>query len=216
MALEICHGMSFVFYEKSFDILNPRKMKRNWIVVAATVFLLSACGDNSSDTTYNEKDTTSTTTITPDPGAVPTTPVYNPPDNVRVAFETKYPAATNVKWAPYQPYDRINWEWTGWPSMDTTYYAVNYTVDNRTHQSWWDRNMNWIGSTSTLQDSAMLPDAVKKTLQKSYSGYKFTSIDEEVDKKRTAYEIKLEKGTARARILVDTNGKILKKKEDNT
>ena len=189
-------------------------MKRNWIVVVATVFLFSACGDNSSETTYNEKDTASTTTITPDPSAVPSTPVFNPPDNVRTAFTTKYPAATNVTWSAYQPYDRINWEWTGWPSMDTTYYAVSYNIDNRTHWGWWDRNMNWIGSTSTIQDSAMLPDAVKKTLQKSYSGYRITSIDEEVDKNRTAYEIKLEKGTARSRILVDSNGKILKKKDD--
>ena len=190
-------------------------MKRNWIVVAATGFLLSACGD-SSESTYNEKDTSSTTTITPDPGAVPTTSVYNPPDNVRTAFQTKYPAATNVTWSQYKPYDRINWEWTGWPSMDTSYYAVNYNIDNRTHWGWWDRNMNWIGSSSTISDSTMLPDAVKKTLQKSYSGYRITDIDEEIDKNRTAYEIKLEKGTAKTRILVDANGKIIKKKDDNT
>jgi uncharacterized membrane protein YkoI len=36
-----------------------------------------------------------------------------------------------------------------------------------------------------------------------------------MDKNRTAYEIKLEKGTAHVRILVDKNGKILKKKEEN-
>jgi len=75
--------------------------------------------------------------------------------------------------------------------------------------------MSWIGSTSTIEDSTMLPDAVKNTLKKSYRGYRIISIDEEMDKNRMAYEIKLEKGTARARILVDKNGKILKKKEDN-
>lgn len=75
--------------------------------------------------------------------------------------------------------------------------------------------MNWIGSSSTIEDSTMLPDAVKNTLKKNYAGYRITSIDEEVDKNRTAYEIKLEKGTARSRILVDKNGKILKKKDDN-
>ena len=74
--------------------------------------------------------------------------------------------------------------------------------------------MTWIGSTSTIEDSTMLPDAVKKTLQKSYSGYRITSIDEEVDKNRTAYEIKLEKGTARTRILIDAKGNVLKKKDD--
>jgi hypothetical protein len=193
-------------------------MKRNLIVFAASAFLFASCGDNKTETTYNEKDTSSTknTTITPDPAAVPpATNIYNPPDHVAVAFKTKYPTATNVTWSAYQPYDRINWEWTGWPSMDTSYYAVNYTVDNKKLWGWWDRNQNWIGSTSTIEDSTMLPDAVKNTLKKSYSGYRITSIDEEMDKNRTAYEIKLEKGTAHVRLLVDKNGKILKKKEEN-
>ena len=95
---------------------------------------------------------------------------------MRTAFQTRYPAATDVTWSPYKQYDRINWEWTGWPSMDTTYYAVNYTVDNRKHWGWWDRNMTWIGSTSTIEDSTMLPDPVKKTLQKSYSGYRTNTM----------------------------------------
>ena len=77
--------------------------------------------------------------------------------------------------------------------------------------SWWDKIGSWIGSSSTIEDSSLLPDPVKKTLKNSYAGYRITSIDEENDKDRTAYEIKLEKGDARARILVDKNGKILKK-----
>ena len=71
--------------------------------------------------------------------------------------------------------------------------------------------MTWIGSTSVVEDSTMLPDAVKKAIASNYSGYRITSIDEENDKDRTAYEIKLEKGDARARILIDKNGRILKK-----
>ena len=184
-----------------------REMKRDWIVISG-VFLLAACGD-STDTAYNEKTTESapTTYTTPE-----TSTQYNPPDNVRTAFQTKYPNATGVSWSAYrQPYDRINWDWTGWPTMDTNYYAVNYKNENRSFWSWWDRNNNWIGSTSVLEDSTMLPDPVKKTIKNSYAGYKITSIDEENDKNRTAYEIKLEKGDARARILVDQNGKILKK-----
>ena len=183
-------------------------MKKNWIIVTACTFLLAACGENSTDTTYNEKtsETTPTTNATP-----PVASQYNPPDNVRTAFQTKYPNASDVTWSAYKPYERINWEWTGWPSMDTSYYVVNYTVDNRPHMSWWDKIGSWIGSTSTIEDSTMLPDPVKKSLKTNYAGYKITSIDEENDKDRIAYEIKLEKGDARARILVDKNGKILKK-----
>jgi len=185
-------------------------MKRSWIVCAASAIVIVACNDNSTDA-YSEKSTE--TTITTD-GSSPSTYVNTPvtvPDNVRTAFQTRYPTATNITWSPYKAYDRINWEWTGWPSMDTSYYAVNYTLDNRLHWGWWDRNMNWIGSTSTIEDSTMLPDPVKKTIASNYSGYRITSIDEENDKNRTAYEIKLEKGDARARILIDKNGRILKK-----
>jgi len=184
-------------------------MKRNWIIIIAVSFLFASCGDNSSETTYSDKDTSTTTVTAVEPTV--TSPTYNPPDNVRTVFQTKYPTATNVTWSAYKPYDRINWEWTGWPSMDTSYYAVNYTVDNRPHWGWFDRNSNWIGSTSTLQDSTALPDAVKKSIASNYSGYRIVSIDEENDKNRMAYEIKLEKGDARARILIDQKGKILKK-----
>jgi len=184
-------------------------MKAKWIVVAGA-FLFAACGENSTETTYNDK----TTDVAPTTNATPTVnPEYNsnPPDNVRTAFQAKYPKATDISWSAYKPYERINWEWTGWPSMDTTYYAVNYTVDNRKHMSWWDKIGSWISSSSTIEDSTMLPDAVKKTLKNNYAGYRITSIDEENDKNRTAYEIKLEKGDAKTRILVDKNGKILKK-----
>ena len=184
-------------------------MKKNWMAVVSATLLLSACGDNSTETTYNDKTTETAPSTNTSP--TPVSPEYNAPDNVRTAFQTKYPNASNVTWSPYKPYDRINWEWTGWPSMDTSYYAVNYTVDNKPHMSWWDKIGSWIGSTSVLEDSAMLPDPVKKTLKNNYTGYKITSIDEENDKNRTVYEIKLEKGDAHARILVDKNGKILKK-----
>ena len=32
-------------------------MKKNWIVIVASGFLLAACGDNNTETTYNEKTT---------------------------------------------------------------------------------------------------------------------------------------------------------------
>jgi hypothetical protein len=188
-------------------------MKKNWIVAIGVVFVLVSCNDNKKDTTYNDKTSetsTSTETAVATNTSVPDIS-YNPPDNVRTSFQTKYPTATDVTWSPYKAYDRINWEWTGWPSMDTSYYAVNYTVDNRKHMSWWNKLGSWIGSSSTIEDSTMLPNPVKKTLKNSYPGYRITSIDEESDKNRTAYEIKLEKGDARMKLLIDKNGKILKK-----
>ena len=185
-------------------------MKKSWIACIALAIVIVSCNDDKTETYSDTKTEATTSTVSTSPSTYLNTPV-NVPDNVRTAFQTQYPTATNITWSPYKAYDRINWEWTGWPSMDTSYYAVNYTLDNRTHWGWWDKNMNWIGSTSVIEDSASLPAAVKKTIASNYSGYKITSIDEENDKNRTAYEIKLEKGSARARILIDKNGRILKK-----
>jgi hypothetical protein len=185
-------------------------MKKIWIVIVASAGLFAACGNNSENS-YSEKDTTATIVPESSVTATPVTPDYNAPDNVRVAFQNKYPTASDVTWSPYKMYDRINWEWTGWPSMDTSYYAVNYTAENRKHISFWDKLGKWIGTSSTIEDSTMLPDPVKKTVSNNYKGYRITSIDEENDKNKTVYEIKLEKGDAHARILVDKNGKILRK-----
>lgn len=184
-------------------------MKRSWIVGLASAIVFVACNDNKTD--YNDKSTETSSTISSPTTYTESESPVTVPDNVRNAFTTKYPTATNITWSPYKAYDRINWEWTGWPSMDTTYYAVNYTVDNRKHMSWWDKLGKWIGSSSTVEDSTMLPDPVKKTLKNSYTGYRIKDIDEQTDNNRTVYEIKLEKGEATARILIDKNGRIIKK-----
>src|SRR4030095_13932600 len=101
----ICHYLKTLI--KNF---KPTKMKKKWIVIVAGGFLLAACGDNSPETTYNDK----TTETSPTTNTNPTTVIleYNPPDNVKAAFQTKYPNASDVRWSAYKPYDRINWEWT--------------------------------------------------------------------------------------------------------
>ena len=73
-------------------------MKKNWIVIVASGFMLASCGDNKTDTAYNEKTTETAATTNATPTVIP---VYNPPDNVRTAFQTKYPQATDVSWSAY-------------------------------------------------------------------------------------------------------------------
>jgi hypothetical protein len=50
-------------------------MKKKWIVIVASGFLLAACGDNKTDTAYNEKTTETAPTTDPTPAV---TPEYNP------------------------------------------------------------------------------------------------------------------------------------------
>jgi Putative beta-lactamase-inhibitor-like, PepSY-like len=180
-------------------------------VALAAITWLASCS-NSAD-----KTTTGDTTISTDT----TTTSYNPGDNTnvnvpattRTEFEAKYPQATNVRWTYYRPdMSTIEWDWSGWSTVDTSDYVASFTWDGNDYWAWYDENGNWIGTVNRVADHAALPSAVNAMIQKDYNGYTIVSVDRETDKNRSAYEVKLEKGTDKLKLLVDENGKILKKK----
>jgi len=188
---------------------------RNCIPVVVATVIFAACGQNST----KNNDTVADTTLSDTSGHTALGPSANVPDNTnvvipeatRTAFTGKYPNATNVNWNMYQPYDEIDWTWTGWPMLDTSDYAVTYTDNGTEYRAFYDDQSNWIGTVYSLPNESALPAPVKNVLDKSYAGYTVVSIHKENDKDRTAYEIKMEKGSDHAKILVDENGKIMKK-----
>lgn len=185
---------------------------KNWFAaIGCTAFFIS-CGENSSKNGKRDnEDTTRTVETTP--------PVENPavntsvqvPDQVRASFSAKYPGATNVTWKSYEPVDWFDWEWSGWPKMDTGDYVVNYTDDGIEYWAWYDEKNNWVGTSSVVADHSSLPAPVSKAVTDNFAGYKIESIRRENDKDMTAYEIKLSKGSDKAKLLVAENGKVLKK-----
>jgi hypothetical protein len=188
------------------------------MVVAACAVITSSCGDNSTDKTASEDSLTTTTTnnalsdnTNNNTGQTVNTGIEVKPET-KTSFETKYPKASEVVWRRYEPVPTIDWEWTGWPAMDTSDYAVSFDWDGTDYWAWYDENNNWVGSITTITDFSTLPPAVNDRIKSDFDGYTIVSVDKENDKNRTAYEIELSKGTDSAKILVDESGKILKKK----
>lgn len=179
-------------------------------LTAVALAVLTSCGNNSSDKeTTTTGDTAITTTVDP----VVTTPVgIEVPATTQTTFETKYPQASNVQWSAYSPYSDIEWDWTGWPVMDTADYAARFNWGGTDYWAWYDDQGNWVGTVNVITDHASLPMPVNNMLSSQYSGYTITSVSRENDKNRTAYEVKLEKGEDKVKVLVDENGKVLKKK----
>ena len=188
-------------------------MKSKFHLLAIAGFVLfSACKDKNADSAENTTDTTSTTTVTT--GTTDNAMVVEAPEKVRTAFETKYPKATNIRWQYHRPdVADIDWDWSGWTGLDDKDYAVSYNWEGNDYWAWYDEDGNWIGTINAVSDPNSLPAPINTTIQKEYSGSKVVSVDRENDKNRTAYEIDLDNG---AKLLVDENGKILKKKDPTT
>jgi hypothetical protein len=182
-----------------------------WFVIALCAALTTSCGENST----TESTTSDTTTTYDSTTAAVTTPVTTSvevPEATRTSFQTRYPNATNVTWRRYEPVNSIEWDWAGWPVLDTGDYVATYTWDGTEYWTWYDDNNNWIGTVSTVTDHNSLPAAVNKTIQSQFPGYTIVSVDKENDKNRTAYEVELAKGEDKAKLLVAENGNVLKKK----
>jgi Putative beta-lactamase-inhibitor-like, PepSY-like len=178
---------------------------KQWMAIAVCAVMTASCGDNSTKTDTTEKNDTVITTapVTPPP-------TIEVPEATRTAFQTKYPTATNVNWGRYEPIEDFDWTWAGWPTLDSSDYYVRYNIDGNEYWSWYDDGNNWIGTVSTVNTSN-LPAAVNTAVNSNFPGYTITSVKKENDKDRTAYEIKLEKGTDKAKLLVAEDGTVIKK-----
>ncbi|HEX7844806.1 MAG TPA: PepSY-like domain-containing protein [Chitinophagaceae bacterium] len=181
---------------------------KNCLIAVICAALFASCGENSSNKD-NDKDTV--VTVAPPPDNTPTNVTVVVPEPTQTAFKTRYPAAASITWKRYEPVDRFDWTWAGWPVMDTADYWVTYTDDGVEYWTWYDENNNWIGTSSEITNHSSLPAAVSKAVTSNFPGYTITSVSRENDKDRTAYEIKLEKGADKAKLLVDENGRVIKK-----
>ena len=177
--------------------------------MAAMAVIATSCGESSTKGTDTKDTVTTVDNIIPE--AVPVTQTIVVPDQTRATFQTKYPNVSDPSWSRYEPMDNIDWEWSGWPRLDTSDYMVRFNVDGNDYWEWYDDG-TWIGTVTTMKAYAGLPAAVNKTIQSDYPGYSIVSVDKEIDKNRTAYEVELMKGEDKVKTLIAENGNILKKK----
>ncbi len=181
---------------------------KNWVLASAVTAVLASCGEAGSNT--NNPDSTNSTTTT----EKMTKRTVEVPEATRTSFEAKYPQASNVTWNYHEPADvaPIEWEWVGWPAIDTNDYVANFKVNDDDYWVWFDDGGTWIGTVAEVNNFSSLPAAVNNSIKTQFPGYKIVSVDMENDKNRTAYEIKMENGEDKMKALIAENGQVLKKK----
>lgn len=165
-------------------------------LVAAAGLFLASCG-----TTY---------TSTSDNAAYNVTV----PADIRSDFVVAYPDATNIVWNRYDAATvPIDWELSGWTVLDPNDYAVTFNMGPDTYYAWYDSDGNLVGTTYAITDHTKLPYAINSMLATKYKGYTIETVQREMYKSQTAYELKLKQGDdMKIKLLVDANGNILKEK----
>lgn len=175
-------------------------MKEKILSLVALSAVVLSCG--------SPQTTTSTTTTTAHEAHVTV------PAGIQTSFTAQYPNAANVVWSPHEQVTvPIDWELTGWATMDAGDYVARFDMDGQKYYAWYDAKGDWIGTAVALNDPSALPQAVKDLLTTKYSGYNVESVQREIEKNRTAFEIKLKKSDDdKIKLLVDENGAVLKEK----
>jgi hypothetical protein len=182
-------------------------------ITAIAAALLAACNNTESDKTSDSTVTKdSITTPLSDEPAKTDIKTVEVPVATKTHFEAKYPQASNVVWTRYETFpSNLEWDWYGWPAMDSNDYVGYWGTTENPYWVWYDQDGNWIGAVETINISSV-PDAVNKKLNTEFAGYTVGSVNKENDKNRVAYEISLSKGDDRVKVLIDEKGNVMKKK----
>lgn len=170
------------------------KLKILSLVAAAGLFFAS-CG-----TTYKSTSDNAAYNVT-----VPT--------GIRSSFAIAYPDATNVVWNRYDVNNvPIDWDLTGWNNLGASDYAVTFNMGNDQYYSWYDANGNLIGTATVVSDYSKMPYVVNSMLHDKYSTYTIDSVNREISGSKTLYQIRLSNGDNKLKLLVDSDGNVLKEK----
>ena len=116
------------------------------------------------------------------------------PQKVRKAFAKKFPNIKKVKWEK-----ESDTEWEGEFKMKGIEYSANYLQDGT-----WQETEHEIKKKS-------IPASIKTTLETEFSGYEIEEAEISETKDGSVYEFELEKGEEELEVVIDNNGKVIKK-----
>jgi uncharacterized membrane protein YkoI len=117
------------------------------------------------------------------------------PAKVKDAFNKKFPQAKSISW------DKENaTEWEAEFKMNGKEYSANFGTDG-----------TWKETEYEISEKE-LPAAVKNTLTKEFKGYEVEGAEITETSTIKAYEVEIEKGETTMEVIIDENGKVLKKK----
>jgi hypothetical protein len=189
-------------------------MKHTRLAIASLViFAMTACNNEKNETTTVSTSSDSVTTpvkqvaaASQTDGKVVKIETTRVPDTVRTSFEKKYPKALEPQWVEYTPVES-----DGLP-MDDTYYYVTFLNNGEDITAWYNNRNEWVKTSTRIKGDSRLPDAVNKTLNDQYPGFKIEEISKENDKNMEMFEIKLNKGEEKAKLKILPNGEVFKRK----
>ena len=176
----------------SFTIISCNNEKKQEQVVTTTDTSISVKDVAVKSMTEGRKKTITTQEV---------------PDTIEYVFKEKYPKAVSPVWVEYTPVE------TDELPMDNSYYYVTFQDRGTDVTSWYNNLGDWVKTSTRIPGDSRLPDAVNKTLNEQYPGYKIEEISKENDKNMDMYEIKLNKGEEKAKLKVLPNGEVFKRKE---
>ena len=116
------------------------------------------------------------------------------PQKVRKAFAKKFPNIKKVKWEK-----ESDTEWEGEFKMKGIEYSANYLQDGT-----WQETEHEIKKKS-------IPANIKTTLKTEFSDYEIEEAEISETKDGSVYEFELEMGEEELEVVIDTNGRVLKK-----
>lgn len=120
--------------------------------------------------------------------------IEDAPQKVRKAFAKKFPNIKKVKWEK-----ESDTEWEGEFKMKGIEYSANYLQDGT-----WQETEHEIKKKS-------IPANIKTTLQTEFSDYEIEEAEISETKDGSVYEFELEMGEEELEVVIDTNGRVLKK-----
>jgi hypothetical protein len=170
-------------------------MKLKLISLIVAVSVLVSCG-----TTYKSTSNNAAYNVTV-------------PSGIQANFAAQYPDATNIVWNSYDAASvPVDWSMTDWATLGADDFTVTFNVGNNQYYGWYDANGQLVASAYAINDYSMLPYAVNSLLQDKYKDYAIESAQREMWGTQTAYEIKLKNADNNIKLLIDSQGNILKQK----
>jgi hypothetical protein len=118
----------------------------------------------------------------------------NPPENVKREFIKKYASALLVRW---ESEGKNEWE-------------AEFRIDGKKMSASFDNSAKWIESETEITEKE-LPASVVSTLNKVFQGYKKGHIELFENAEIKGFELGLKKGESLIEVIIDNNGKIIKK-----
>ena len=118
----------------------------------------------------------------------------NPSENVKKEFSKKFATAKSVSWATEE---KNEWE-------------AEFTMDGKKMSASFDNSGKFIESETSITEKE-LPAPVTATLNRDFPGYKKSLIEIYESTEMKGFELGLKKGETSIEVIIDNNGKVLKK-----